>query len=44
MENMLTDVRVLRVNVKIVDKRNSTEVSFTAFRSESKFHTNPGLP
>ena len=41
---IITFILIWASNHQIVDKRNSTEFSFTAFSSESKFHTNPGLP
>ena len=41
---IITFILIWASNHQIVDKKNSTEFSFTAFRSESKFHTNPGLP
>ena len=30
-------------NNQIIDEENWTEFSFTAFKSETTFHTNPGL-
>ena len=41
---IITFILIWASNHQIVEKKNSTEFSFTAFRSESKFHTNPGLP
>ena len=34
---------LLASNHQIVDKKNVTELSVKTFRSESRFHTNPGL-